>query len=326
MTAHATTKFKDSYAGKTVRIGTRSSPLAMWQAEFIRDSLLTQHPGLTVELVKISTIGDRDRNSPLAAVGGMGLFTKEIQKALLEKQIDIAVHSLKDLPTAQPDGLTLGAIPEREEVADALISPKYKQIKNLPQGARVGTSSLRRKAQLLNIRPDLQVEPVRGNVETRMNKALEGEMDAVVLAYAGLHRLGFDQNITEHLAPPDFLPAVGQGALGVECRKDDELALGLLKPLNHWKTRASVLAERHLLRLLEGGCMIPLSAWGRVTPDGLFHLAGRVFSLDGQKMVGAEAVGSSGSVDDPEALGAEVADLLLRQGAAEILRTNPTPG
>lgn len=326
MTAHTTSESKGIYAGETVRIGTRSSPLAMWQAEFIRDSLRSHHPGLTVELVKISTIGDRDRNSPLAAVGGMGLFTKEIQKALLDKQIDIAVHSLKDLPTAQPDGLTLGAIPLREEVADALISPKFRQIKNLPQGARVGTSSLRRKAQLLNMRPDLQVEPVRGNVETRMNKALEGEMDAVVLAFAGLHRLGLDQNITELLAPPGFLPAVGQGALGVECRVDDELAVGLLKPLNHWPTRVSVLAERHLLRLLEGGCMIPLSAWGRVTEDGLFCLSGRVFSLDGQKMVGAEAVGNSGSKDDPEALGQEVADLLLKQGAAEILGTNPTHG
>lgn len=326
MTVHGNHSPTKTYDGKTVRIGTRSSPLAMWQAHYIRDRLLHEHPGLNVELIKISTIGDRDRNSPLAAVGGMGLFTKEIQKALLDKQIDIAVHSLKDLPTAQPEGLTLGAIPEREEVADALISPKYRDIKNLPQGAKVGTSSLRRKAQLLNIRPDLQVEPVRGNVETRMNKALEGEVDAVVLAYAGLHRLGFDQNITELLAPPTFLPAVGQGALGVECRVDDELAVGLLKPLNHWPTRASVLGERHLLRLLEGGCMIPLSAWGRVTPDGLFALAGRVFSLDGRKMVEAEAVGSSGSIDEPEVLGEEVADLLLRQGAAEILRTNPTPG
>ena len=326
MTAQATSTATETYVGKTVRIGTRSSPLALWQAHYIRDRLLQEHSGLSVELIKISTLGDRDRNSPLAAVGGMGLFTKEIQKALLDQQIDIAVHSLKDLPTAQPDGLTLGAIPEREAVADALISPKYSQIKNLPQGSTVGTSSLRRKAQLLHMRPDLQVEPIRGNVETRMNKALEGEMDAVVLAFAGLHRLGFDQKITEVLAPPGFLPAVGQGALGVECRVDDELALGLLKPLNHWPTRASVLAERHLLRLLEGGCMIPLSAWGRVTPEGHFALAGRVFSLDGQKMVEAEAVGTSGSIDAPEDLGAEVAELLLKQGAAEILRTNPTPG
>lgn len=306
-----------------IRIGTRSSPLAMWQAEYIRDRLTQTHPGLTVELIKISTIGDRDRNSPLAAVGGMGLFTKEIQKALLDKHVDIAVHSLKDLPTAQPEGLILGAIPGRENVADALISPKYKTINGLPQGARVGTSSLRRKAQFLNMRPDLQVEPVRGNVETRMNKALEGELDAVVLASAGLIRLGYDSNITEMLEPPAFLPAVGQGALGVECRSDDELAIKLLSPLNHLITRSSVLAERHLLRLLEGGCMIPLSAWGRAGVGDQLLLAGRVFSLDGRNMVEAEATGST---LEPEALGEAVAKKLLDQGADEILRTDRTVG
>lgn len=306
-----------------IRIGTRSSPLAMWQAEYIRDRLTQTHPGLTVELIKISTIGDRDRNSPLAAVGGMGLFTKEIQKALLDRHVDIAVHSLKDLPTAQPEGLCLGAIPLRENVADALISPKYKSIKGLPQGARVGTSSLRRKAQLLYLRPDLQVEPVRGNVETRMNKALDGELDAVVLASAGLIRLGYDSNITEMLEPPAFLPAVGQGALGVECRSDDELATKLLDPLNHLITRASVLAERHLLRLLEGGCMIPLSAWGRAGRGDQLLLTGRVFSVDGRKMVEAE---SAGSALEPEALGEAVAKKLLDQGADEILRTDRTVG
>ena len=310
-------------AQRTVRIGTRSSPLALWQAEFIRDRLIEEHPGLNVELIKISTAGDRDRNSPLAAVGGQGLFTKEIQRALLDQEVDIAVHSLKDLPTSQPAGLTLGAIPPREQVADALISPKFKTIKQLPQGAKVGTSSLRRKAQLLNLRPDLIVEPIRGNVETRMNKAIEGEMDAVILACAGLNRLGFDQNITEVLEPPAFLPAVGQGALGVECRSDDLGTCQLLMPLNDLNTRASVIAERHLLRLLEGGCMIPLSAWGRVTSDHKFSLSGRVFSLDGQTMVEGEG---EGQIENPEALGQKLAEILLKQGAAEILRTSPTGG
>ncbi len=308
---------------RVLRIGTRSSPLALWQAEHVRFMLLEHHAGLEVELVHISTIGDRDRNSPLASVGGMGLFTKEIQRALQDRHVDIAVHSLKDLPTAQPEGLVLGAIPEREEVADALISPKFKTVKNLPEGARVGTSSLRRKAQLLHDRPDLVIEPVRGNVETRMNRALQGDMDAVILATAGLNRLGFAENITEILGPPAFLPAVGQGALGVECRADDAHVLALLEPLNHGPTRASVLAERHLLRLLEGGCMIPLSAWGRVNGSGKLELAGRVFTLDGSRMAEAEALGE---LSASEELGKIVAGMLLQRDAAAILRTNPTGG
>lgn len=314
-------------SNRIIRLGTRSSPLALWQAEYIKARLESIHAGVHVELVKISTLGDRDRNSPLAAVGGMGLFTKEIQKTLIDNLVDIAVHSLKDLPTAQPEGLTLGAIPEREDVTDALISPKFKTLENLPQGAKVGTSSLRRKAQILNIRPDLQVEPIRGNVETRLNRAISGDMDAVILASAGLNRLGYAEHITEVLNPPAFLTAVGQGALGVECRADDALVLDLLRPLNHQPTRSAVLAERHLLRLLEGGCMIPLSSWGRTgtgsdAPDQLF-LAGRVFSLDGSRMIAAEDVGE---VADPEALGKKVADLLLAQGAAEILGTSRTDG
>jgi hydroxymethylbilane synthase len=311
-------------SGKRVlRIGTRSSPLALWQAEHVRDLIMQIHSDIEVTLVHISTAGDRDRNSPLAAVGGMGLFTKEIQRALLDESVDIAVHSLKDLPTAQPDGLVLGAIPAREEVADALISPKFKSIDKLPEGARVGTSSLRRKAQLLHDRPDLVIEPVRGNVETRMNRALSGDMDAVILATAGLNRLGFAGNITEVLGPPAFLPAVGQGALGVECRRNDAWANEVLLPLNHGITRASVLAERHLLRLLEGGCMIPLSAWGRVDETGRMRLTGRVFSLDGQRMAEAEA---EGEVDAPGELGKKVAEQLLARDAAAILSTSPTGG
>ncbi|MBI1324052.1 hydroxymethylbilane synthase [bacterium] len=309
--------------GTTVRIGTRSSPLALWQAEHVRSLLETGHPGVKIELVRISTAGDRDRNSPLAAVGGMGLFTKEIQRALMDEQVDIAVHSLKDLPTAAPDALTLGAIPPRELAFDSLISPKYRTLQDLPKGARVGTSSLRRKAQLLNIRPDLIVEPIRGNVETRLNRASDADMAAVILAQAGLTRLGLIGHETEALVPPRFLPAVGQGALGIECRVADQRTRQLLAPLNDAPTRAAVLAERHLLRLLEGGCMIPLSAWGRSDAPGRLRLTGRVFSPDGDRMVEAEA---EAGIQDPESLGATVAELLLKKGAAELLRMNPTGG
>jgi hydroxymethylbilane synthase len=307
----------------TVRIGTRSSPLALWQAEHIRGLLESFHPGVKFELVRISTAGDRDRNSPLAAVGGMGLFTKEIQRALLDDQVDIAVHSLKDLPTTGPDELTLGAIPPREREFDSLISPKFGTLDALPHGARVGTSSLRRKAQLLHIRPDLIVEPIRGNVETRANRASDPDMAAVILAQAGLTRLGMISQETQALCPPLFLPAVGQGALGVECRVADEHTKRLLAPLDHAETRAAVLAERHLLRLLEGGCMIPLAAWGRNEPGGEFRLSGRVYSPEGDRMVEAEA---DGRAEAPEALGQAVAELLLKAGAAELLRMNPTVG
>ncbi len=307
----------------TVRIGTRSSPLALWQAEHVRGLLEAAHPGIRIELVRISTAGDRDRNSPLAAVGGMGLFTKEIQRALLDEQVDIAVHSLKDLPTAAPKELTLGAIPPRELAFDSLISPKFRTLAALPQGARVGTSSLRRKAQLLNIRPDLAVEPIRGNVETRLNRASYPDIAAVILAQAGLTRLGLIGHETEALVPPVFLPAVGQGALGIECRVADERTLHWLAPLNDPVTRAAVLAERHLLRLLEGGCMIPLSAWGRSEASGTLRLTGRVFSPDGDRMVEAEA---ESGLEDPEKLGVAVAELLLKAGAAELLRMSPTGG
>ena len=312
-----------SVTSDSVRIGTRSSPLALWQAEHIRDRLISTHRGLKVELVKISTAGDRDRNSPLAAVGGMGLFTKEIQRALLDGIVDIAVHSLKDLPTSGPAELVLGAVPPREAAFDSLISPRFGALRNLPFGATVGTSSLRRRAQLLNIRPDLKIEPIRGNVETRLNKASEETTAAVVLAQAGLNRLGLIRHETEALVPPVFLPAVGQGALGIECRSDDENVRRLLAPLNHSETRAAVLAERHLLRLLEGGCMIPLSAWGRVDSDGIFRLVGRVFSPDGDRVAEAE---SEGNIGNPESLGAIVAQRLLDLGAGDLLRTNPTVG
>ena len=228
----------------SIRIGTRGSPLARWQAEWVADRLRALHPALHVDLIEIKTRGDRDRNTPLAQIGGLGLFTKEIQRALLESEVEVAVHSLKDLPTQGPEGLVLGAVPLREDMADALIAPTHRTLEALPDGATVGTGSLRRRAQLLYLRPGLRVVGVRGNVETRLNQATDGHLDAVVLAHAGLHRLGLDRHVTDRLAPPRFLPAVGQGALGIECRADDRTTLDLLAPLNDPPTHRAVVAER----------------------------------------------------------------------------------
>ena len=301
---------------KVIRIGTRGSHLARWQSEWVAGQLRAHHPGLSVELVEIKTQGDRDRNSPLAAIGGTGLFTKEIQRALVEGAVEVAVHSLKDLPTKGPKGLTLGAVPPREDVADALIAPAHRTLEALPEGATVGTGSLRRKAQLLHARPDLSVVGVRGNVETRLNKALGGELDAVVLAEAGLRRLGLDKHVTQRLGPPDFLPAVGQGALGIECRLDDLATIALLAPLDDPATRRAVVAERRVLAELEGGCMIPLAAFARDV-DGALALDAFVLDPDGVERVAASA---TGPIDDPDALGRVVAEALRGQGADRLLR------
>lgn len=303
-----------------LRIGTRGSKLARWQAEWVSARLREAHPTLAVELIEIKTLGDRDRNSPLAAIGGTGLFTKEIQRAVLDGSVDVAVHSLKDLPTLGPDELVLGAIPPREDVADALIAPIYKTLESLPVGATVGTSSLRRRAQLLYRRPDLNVQSVRGNVETRLNLALDGALDAVMLAWAGLHRLGLHGHVTERLEPPGSLPAVGQGALGIECRRDDERTLALLAALDDEATHRAVIAERRTLAELEGGCMIPLAAWGRDVHqeegDVLLTLDAAVFDPDGKARV---LVSLDGPIDDPDGLGRRVADALREQGALPLL-------
>jgi hydroxymethylbilane synthase len=214
-----------------VRIGTRGSPLARWQAEWVAGQLRRHHPDRDVALVEIKTEGDRDQNSPLATNGGIGVFTKEIQRELLEGTIDLAVHSLKDLPTQAPTGLALAVVPPREEPGDALIAPTSRTLEALPEGARVGTGSLRRRAQLLHLRPDLEVVAVRGNVETRLDRVLQGRLDAVVLAEAGLRRLGLDRHVTQRLAPPAVLPAVAQGALGLECRADDAPAPAPIPPI-----------------------------------------------------------------------------------------------
>jgi hydroxymethylbilane synthase len=278
--------------------------------------LRTLHPGLMVELVEIKTLGDRDRNTPLAAIGGQGVFTKELQRALIESSIEIAVHSLKDLPTQGPEGLVLGAVPPREELADALVAPVHRTLDSLPAGAIVGTGSLRRRAQLLFARPDLTVVGIRGNVETRLSQALGGKLDAVVLAEAGLRRLSLQRHISECLAPPRFLPAVGQGALGVECRADDELTRALLAPLDDPATHRAVRAERRALAELEGGCMIPMAAWGRSTPAGLC-LDGAVFDPEGRERVFTSL---SGSFDAPDDLGSRLAQSLRAQGADRLLK------
>jgi hydroxymethylbilane synthase len=302
---------------RTLRIGTRGSRLARWQAEWVAQSLRAAHPGLKVELVEIRTQGDRDRNSPLAAIGGTGLFTKEIQRAVLDGSVDVAVHSLKDLPTKGPDGLLLAAVPPREDVADALIAPVHRSLDRLPPGASVGTSSLRRRAQLLHLRPDLQVVTIRGNVETRMNQALDGRLDAVVLAWAGLHRLDLHPHVTQRLEPPAFLPAVGQGALGIECRDDDAATAGLLAILDDPATHRAVVAERALLAELEGGCVIPMAAWGRgLESGGRLALDATVFDPDGRARVDASLEGPR---ETPETLGRQVAHALRERGAEPLL-------
>jgi hydroxymethylbilane synthase len=303
---------------QVLRIGTRGSRLARWQSGWVAGELRRLHPGLVVELVEIRTAGDRDRNSPLAAIGGVGLFTKEIQRALLDGRVEVAVHSLKDLPTLEVPGLVLGAVPARERSADALIAPRHRTLADLPAGARVGTSSLRRRAMLLHARPDLRVENLRGNVETRLRAADDGALDAVVLAEAGLSRLGLAAHVTERLGPPGFLPAVGQGALGLECRGDDATTLGRLAPLDDPDARRAVVAERALLAELGGGCVLPLGALATAGPGGRLALAAAVLDPDGRERLDASGDGPD---DDPEGLGRAVAGRLRALGAARLLGT-----
>lgn len=296
-----------------IRIATRGSQLALWQSNWVAGEL--RKLDATVELVEITTSGDVHQSGPIAAVGQQGVFTKEVQAAVLNKSADVAVHSLKDLPTDQVDGLTLGAVPERENVADALISGERIALADLPIGARIGTGSLRRQAQLKSIRPDLEVVGIRGNVDTRLRKLDDGEYDAIVLAAAGLRRLGWDERITELLQPPLMLPAVGQGALGIECRTDDEATRSLLSHLDDSATRQSVIAERSMLALLHGGCSAPVGAWGRVVDDRL-QLDGLVASLDGKQVFKATASGPS---SDAWSLGEQVAAELISLGAAKVI-------
>ena len=299
----------------TLRIGTRGSPLALWQAHFVAGQLRARNLGLVVDLVEIQTTGDRVRDVPLTSLGGEGVFTKAIQDALFDKQVDVAVHSLKDLPTVHVQGLTLVAVPERGPTGDAFVSTKFQAFANLPRGATVATSSLRRRAQLLNQRPDLKLLEIRGNVDTRLRKLGEQNLDATILAEAGLKRLGLAAHITEILDESWMLPAVGQGALGIECRGDDSLALACLQPLNDVVTRAAVLAERAMLRTLGGGCHVPIGARGQVF-DGQLTLRGTVLSPDGQRRIAAER---NGPTETCESIGVDLARDLLEQGARELL-------
>jgi len=296
----------------TLRIGSRGSALALWQAEHVKDRLAVLGQPATIEV--IITTGDRVQDRRLESVGGKGAFLKEIEEALLEGRVDLAVHSLKDVPTALPDGLTLGAILERADPRDALLSSSGRGLRGLPAGARIGTTSLRRQAQIRALRPDLEVADLRGNVDTRIRKLGEGSYDAIVLALAGLIRLGRVSEVTEVLDSRLLLPAPGQGALALECRQDDEATAALAARLNHPPTSRAVTAERSLLQALQGGCNVPLGALAEADGEGL-RLAAFVGRADGSALVRGEAKGT-----DPVGLGQALASDLLSRGAADLIR------
>jgi len=298
-----------------IRIATRKSPLALWQAEFVKEALQRYNPGLAVELVTFTTRGDKILDTPLAKIGGKGLFVKELENALLAGEADLAVHSMKDVPMAFPDGLGLATICEREDPRDAFVSTRFAAINDLPQGAVVGTSSLRRQVQLRALRPDLRIASLRGNVNTRLAKLDAGEFDAVILATAGLVRLGFDERIRDRIATTDSLPAGGQGAVGIEIRTDDTRLRELLTPLHHEPTSICVRAERALNTHLHGGCQVPIACYAERDGDQLW-LRGLVGDPAGDQVLRAQA---RGPIEAPEALGIAVAEDLLRQGAGAIL-------
>ncbi len=298
-----------------VTIATRGSKLALWQAEHIKSLLMAQHRGLEVELLKIKTKGDKILDVPLAKVGGKGLFVKEIEEALLDKRADLAVHSMKDVPTKLPDGLIVGVHPEREDCTDTLLSMKFDGLNKLPQGATVGTSSLRRQSQVKALRPDLEVIDLRGNLDTRVNKLKEGLYDAIIVATAGLNRLKITAPKAEILGPPTFLPAVAQGALGIEYRTDDQTMAKMLAFLNHEKTVIEVQTERAFLTGLDGGCQVPIAAWSQVQGNTV-TLTGFVADIDGTNPIRLE---TSGPVDNAWAIGSKLAEQVLAAGGKEIL-------
>ncbi|GGW84613.1 hydroxymethylbilane synthase [Alteromonas halophila] len=300
----------------TVRIATRKSALALWQAEYVKAQLLHHHPHITVELVPMSTQGDKILDTPLAKIGGKGLFIKELEVAMLEGRADIAVHSMKDVPVAFPEEFGLHAICERENPFDAFVSNTYETLDALPQGAVVGTSSLRRQCQLRKLRPDLVIRDLRGNVNTRLSKLDAGDYDAIILASAGLIRLGFQTRITEALDPSVSLPAVGQGAVGIECLNSDTGLIELVSALNHKETAIRVKAERAMNTRLEGGCQVPIGSYATLDGDTL-TLSGMVGKPDGSTLLFAS---TTGHADTAEKMGIDVADALLAQGAGDILR------
>ena len=301
---------------KILKIATRQSPLALWQAEHIRARLEALHTDLKVELVTFVTQGDKILDTPLAKIGGKGLFVKELEAALLDGRADLAVQSMKDVPMALPEGLSLPVICEREDPLDAFVSNTYHCFDELPQGAKVGTSSLRRKTQILKQRPDLNIIDLRGNVGTRLSKLDSGLYDAIILASAGLKRLGLAERIRHNLSPEISLPAVGQGALGLECRTTDQVVLDLILPLLHIETDVCVRAERAFNAYLEGGCQVPIAGYATLN-QGQLHMEGRVGSVDGVTLL---KVKLSGAPEQAEQLGVSLAQKLLEQGAGDLLK------
>ncbi|OTA17826.1 porphobilinogen deaminase [Xenorhabdus vietnamensis] len=300
---------------KIIRIATRQSPLAMWQAQYVQKQLKHFHPDLQIELVPMVTRGDIILDTPLAKVGGKGLFVKELELALLEKRADIAVHSMKDVPVEFPDGLGLVTICERDDPRDAFVSVEYASLDDLPAGSVVGTSSLRRQCQIRQLRPDLMVSDLRGNVGTRLSKLDNGDYDAIILATAGLKRLGLEKRIRMSLEPELLLPAVGQGAVGIECRLDDHQTRELLSPLNHARTEVCVFAERAMNTRLEGGCQVPIGSYAIWQEDNIW-LRALVGAPDGTVIVRGERVVSP---EEAYQAGIALAEELLRKGARQIL-------
>lgn len=308
-----------------LKIGTRGSQLALFQANWVKDRLVQAHPDLRVTLIKIKTTGDKIQDAPLAKIGGKGLFVKEIEEALLKERADLAVHSIKDVPTEFPEGLHLSVITKREDPRDVLISKDGKPLKDLPKGAKIGTSSLRRQAQLLHFRSDFELIPLRGNLDTRLKKLKTMNLDAIVLALAGVKRLGFDEKITEIIPPEVSLPAIGQGALGIETRMADQEVESRIRLLNDRDSSIAINAERAFLKKLEGGCQVPIAAFARIVGTTL-HIDGLVGTIDGKRLIRHHV---EGPIERAESLGVELAEILLGEGAKEILdevyqRSQPT--
>ncbi|MCG7976697.1 MAG: hydroxymethylbilane synthase [Candidatus Thiodiazotropha endolucinida] len=301
---------------QTITIATRKSPLAMWQAEHVAAELKRVHPDIRVELMGMTTQGDKILDTPLAKIGGKGLFIKELEQGLISGEADIAVHSMKDVPVELPSGLHLPVIMQREDPRDAFVSNRYQSIDQLPQRACVGTSSLRRQCQLAEVRPDLVIKSLRGNVNTRLRKLDDGEYDAIILAAAGLKRLGFEDRITAMIGPEQSLPAIGQGAVGIECRVDDPRVNDLITPLHHAETAYCVGAERAMNQRLNGGCQVPIAGYAMLESDNLW-LRGLVGEPDGSRIIRGEV---EGKTQEARAMGEGLADRLLEWGADEILK------
>lgn len=301
---------------KSIRIATRKSPLALWQAEEVSRQLKLHHPGIVIELVKIVSKGDKFLDAPLAKVGGKGLFVKELEQSMLDGDADIAVHSMKDVPMEFPPGLHLPVIMEREDPRDAFVSNQYQSLSDLPDNARIGTSSLRRQLQIKEAMPNAEMLDLRGNVNSRLEKLDRGDFDAIILASAGLIRLGFQGRISSNIEPEQSLPAIGQGAVGIECRENDQAMLELLLPLNHPQTHTRLKAERAMNHRLNGGCQVPIAGYATLQDDELY-LRGLVGRPDGSEVVRGDIRGSAA---EAEHLGLQLAEQLLAQGAEVILR------